>query len=443
MPAPREFIFGPWRAVSVLGVTEIFSWGALFYPPVLTVPLIAADHGWSKSFAMGGFSVGLFVGGLVFTLCRRADRSIWRPRGDAGRVADRRAGLAGLVLAQNSHRLLRGVDGARRRHGGLALRSGLRHARPYLRRERARADHHADARRRLCLHGELAGHAISHRHNGWRGAYLVYAALLALVAAPLHAFALPRRARRDAARAGGDARAGAEARGRAAAARARLSAGRRGVFRPTRSCPRRSRRSFSPSSSASDLRPTSSSPSACCLDRRRSWRASANLALRAICIRCGSRVFPSVFWSRRSRSSCFCIFPRRGRRLCRDVRHGQWADDHCARHRAARVVWRQRLWPARGTHRRTVSGRAGGGAGGLSYVAERASDRRACGGRRVRRGGAYCASPRCGGRSSSSTSCSLANRASISLCEAWPSSLSSRGPCRVCAPSRRVGAPGS
>jgi MFS family permease len=27
---------------------------------------------------------------------------------------------------------------------------------------------------------------------GWRGAYLVYAALLALVAAPLHAFALPR-----------------------------------------------------------------------------------------------------------------------------------------------------------------------------------------------------------------------------------------------------------
>ena len=27
---------------------------------------------------------------------------------------------------------------------------------------------------------------------GWRGTYLVYAALLALVAAPLHAFALPR-----------------------------------------------------------------------------------------------------------------------------------------------------------------------------------------------------------------------------------------------------------
>src|SRR5271170_2275612 len=65
MPSPREFIFGPWRAVSVLGVTEILSWGALFYPPVLTVPLIAADHGWSRSFAMGGFSWGLLVGGLA------------------------------------------------------------------------------------------------------------------------------------------------------------------------------------------------------------------------------------------------------------------------------------------------------------------------------------------------------------------------------------------
>jgi len=63
MPSPREFVFGPWRAVSVLGITQILSWGALFYPPVLT-PLIAADHGWSRSFAMAGFSVALFVGGL-------------------------------------------------------------------------------------------------------------------------------------------------------------------------------------------------------------------------------------------------------------------------------------------------------------------------------------------------------------------------------------------
>ena len=62
---PGGMFKSPWRAVSVLGVTQILAWGALFYPPVLTVPLIAAAHGWSKSFAMGGFSVGLLVGGLV------------------------------------------------------------------------------------------------------------------------------------------------------------------------------------------------------------------------------------------------------------------------------------------------------------------------------------------------------------------------------------------
>src|SRR5262249_35504632 len=64
MPKPSAFIFGPWRAVSVLGLTQILAWGALFYPPVLTVPLMAADHGWSRSFAMAGFFLGLFVGGL-------------------------------------------------------------------------------------------------------------------------------------------------------------------------------------------------------------------------------------------------------------------------------------------------------------------------------------------------------------------------------------------
>src|SRR6478672_722808 len=65
MPALRDVFFGPWRAVLVLGVTEILAWGALFYPPVLTLPLIAAERGWSISFAMGGFSLGLLCGGVV------------------------------------------------------------------------------------------------------------------------------------------------------------------------------------------------------------------------------------------------------------------------------------------------------------------------------------------------------------------------------------------
>ena len=65
MPALRDFIEGPWRAVPVLGITQILSWGTIFYTPVLIVPLIAAERGWSISFTMGGFSVGLLIAGLI------------------------------------------------------------------------------------------------------------------------------------------------------------------------------------------------------------------------------------------------------------------------------------------------------------------------------------------------------------------------------------------
>src|SRR5262249_61052226 len=71
MPTIRAFVFGPWRAVPVLGVTQIQAWGAIFYPPVLTLPLIAADHGWSITFVMSGFSLALLVAGLVSPLVGR------------------------------------------------------------------------------------------------------------------------------------------------------------------------------------------------------------------------------------------------------------------------------------------------------------------------------------------------------------------------------------
>src|SRR6476646_4858265 len=65
MPSLREFLLGPWRAVPVLGVTQILAWGAVFYTPVLILPLIAADRGFSLTFAMGGFSAGLLAAGFV------------------------------------------------------------------------------------------------------------------------------------------------------------------------------------------------------------------------------------------------------------------------------------------------------------------------------------------------------------------------------------------
>src|SRR6478752_8674680 len=65
MPSLRDMIAGPWRAVPVLGITQIIAWGTIFYSPVLTAPLIVAETGWSLSFIMGGFSLGLLIAGLV------------------------------------------------------------------------------------------------------------------------------------------------------------------------------------------------------------------------------------------------------------------------------------------------------------------------------------------------------------------------------------------
>jgi hypothetical protein len=193
MPAPREFIFGPWRAVTVLGVTEILSWGALFYPPVLTVPLIAADHGWSRSFAMGGFSAGLFVGGLVSryigTTIDRVGGHVVMPIGSLIGAA----GLVGLVAAQGALAyfavwMVLGVAMAASLYDPAFATLGRIFG--------------AGARApitTLTLAGGFAS-TVSWPATqflidqvGWRGTYLVYAGLLAVVAAPLHAFALPRR----------------------------------------------------------------------------------------------------------------------------------------------------------------------------------------------------------------------------------------------------------
>jgi MFS family permease len=192
MPNLRDVIAGPWRAVLVLGVTQILAWGAIFYPPVLTVPLIAGERGWSMTFAMAGFSLTLLTAGLVSP---RVGLLIDRYGGH--RVMPVGAllaalGLVGLVYADHpvaylAAWLLLGVATAASLYDpafatlgrifGVAARSPITV---------------------LTLAGGFAStvswpatHLLI-QSAGWRGTYLVYAALLALVAAPLHAFALPR-----------------------------------------------------------------------------------------------------------------------------------------------------------------------------------------------------------------------------------------------------------
>src|ERR1700756_4384273 len=101
MPPLRDIVAGPWRAVGVLGITQIIAWGTIFYSPVLTVPLIVGETGWSLSFGMSGFSLGLLFAGLVSPFI---GRSIDRYGGHVVMCAGAlvaAAGLAGLSQARD------------------------------------------------------------------------------------------------------------------------------------------------------------------------------------------------------------------------------------------------------------------------------------------------------------------------------------------------------
>ena len=194
MPSPTDVIRGPWRAVGVLGVTQILAWGTIFYSPVLTVPLIAAERGWSLAFSMGGFSLGLLTAGLAAPTIGSA---IDRHGGHVVMTAGSLVSALGLVLLVHAPHpaaylavwALLGLGLAASLYDpafatlgrifGVAARTPITV---------------------LTLAGGFAstvGWPATHLllgALGWRGTYLVYAAILALVCAPLHAFALPRSA---------------------------------------------------------------------------------------------------------------------------------------------------------------------------------------------------------------------------------------------------------
>jgi MFS family permease len=192
MASFRDFVNGPWRAVPVLGITQILAWGTMSYPPVLTVPLIAADHGWSITFAMGGFSLALLVAGFVaprvgVAIDRYGGHRVMLFGSLVGAV-----GLAGLAYANSplAYLLVWAVIGS-------AMAASL-YDPAFATLGRIFGSAARPAITALTLAGGFASTVswpathILIGQLGWRGTYLVYAALLAFVAAPLHAFALPR-----------------------------------------------------------------------------------------------------------------------------------------------------------------------------------------------------------------------------------------------------------
>lgn len=188
----QPFLSGPWRAVPVLGVSQIITWGTMFYTPVLIVPLIAADRGWSISFSMGGFSLALLTGGVA---ARFIGASIDRFGGQVTMTAGALAGALGLVLIV--HATHPAAYYAVWMLIGAAMAASLYDA-AFASLGRIFG---LGARRAITALTLIGGFAstvswpLTHvliEQAGWRGCYLIYAALLAGVAAPLHAFLLPR-----------------------------------------------------------------------------------------------------------------------------------------------------------------------------------------------------------------------------------------------------------
>jgi MFS family permease len=188
----HSVIAGPWRAVLVLGVTQIICWGTLFYPPVLTVPLIAAERGWSMTFAMSGFSLALLTGGVVSPYVgRMIDRHGGHRVMPVGSLLAA-LGLFSLVYAEHPPAYL-----AAWMVIGLAIAASL-YDPAFATLGRIFGAAARQPITALTLAGGFASTVswpVTHlliQSLGWRGTYAVYAAILVLVAAPLHAFALPR-----------------------------------------------------------------------------------------------------------------------------------------------------------------------------------------------------------------------------------------------------------
>jgi MFS family permease len=194
---------GPWRAVAVLGITQILAWGTMFYTPVLMLPRLAADRGFTTTFAMAGFSAGLLVAGFV---ARYIGILIDRYGGHCVMPAGSLLGALGLVgltyaadpLAYLAVWMVLGAAMAASLYdpafATLGRIFGARARRPIT---------------VLTLAGGFAS-TVSWPTTqvlldalGWRATYLVYAALLAGIAAPLHALALPRRRAEPETRPGG------------------------------------------------------------------------------------------------------------------------------------------------------------------------------------------------------------------------------------------------
>ena len=188
----RKAIQSPWRGVLVLGITQIITWGTAFYSVALVVPLIAAERGWSLSFAMSGFSLALLAAGVASP---RMGAAVDRHGGHWVMATGSLVGAAGLLA------IVHATHPAAYLAAWIVLGLGLSCSLYDAAFATLGRIFGAAARKPITIltlaggFASTAGWPATHLMvgiAGWDGTYLVFAAILALVCAPLHALALPR-----------------------------------------------------------------------------------------------------------------------------------------------------------------------------------------------------------------------------------------------------------
>jgi MFS family permease len=182
----------PNEVLVALCVTEIVSWGVLYYAFPVLAPTIRDDTGWSVPATSAAFSAALVIAAVAGV--------------PLGRVLDRRGPRAamttGSVLATLA---VVGVAAAPTLAwfalawcaGGVAM-SAVLYQPAFVALTRWYQPHHVSALTALTLIAGLSSTVFApltdalSAHLSWRGVYLVLAAILAVVTIPLHALALRR-----------------------------------------------------------------------------------------------------------------------------------------------------------------------------------------------------------------------------------------------------------
>jgi len=183
---------GSWQLLVALGITQIVSWGSIYYAFAVLLEPLQRDLGAGKSEIAGAYSVALLVSGLCATSIGRTIDRIGGRRvmtlGSVGAVLL----LASLSQVQSAAALYVIWAGL-----GVAMAATLYEPAFVVIAQVYRANYRR-ALTVLTLFGGFASTVfwplttLLVEHYGWRGAALGLAAINLLVCVPLHAWVLPR-----------------------------------------------------------------------------------------------------------------------------------------------------------------------------------------------------------------------------------------------------------